>query len=230
MTHSSSVISFLLHSRFVVYVIKHLMQQIKLYLEFAFSSSISAAFYTFEHTHDSLAKLQAYHSQWPTLTLSWSFICVFAGLLLNIISTIVFLSILLIKGEHKASRSSKGLSPTHVVDTNDKTPIVSVISGNHTYENEAYAREFQNDSNTKSSRTDIASASYEASDLINDETDTVLNDDNKGGKSVTDLNDFSKGFVPCEPFTDLDAVESENEAEENEHGASIATITESIHL
>ncbi|XP_060553699.1 uncharacterized protein LOC132714792 [Ruditapes philippinarum] len=190
------------------------------------SLMLLSAFYTFEHTNDSLAKVQAYHSQWPKMALSWSFICVFAGLLVNIISTVIFLSIILIKGERKASKSSKGLGPSHVLDADDKTPIVSVISGNHTYENEAFTRENQNHSQTNTSNAENASTSYPVPDNFCNETDIVLED--KGDKSVTDSNDLSFSFVPGEPFTDLDAIESDNEFDNNEQ--NITSITESIRL
>ncbi|XP_045168982.2 uncharacterized protein LOC123531796 [Mercenaria mercenaria] len=206
------------------------------------SLMLLSAFYTFDHTDSSLQNLQEYHSMWPTMVLSWSFICVFAGLIVNIISTAAFLTILLIKGERKAANSSKGLGPAHVVDTDDKTPIVSVIAGDQSYENVAYTNEYRNNSNVETPSSANATSSYPASEPVYTvkDVDIILEDKNKDDKSVerTNTNSVDKSYtflgkrVPDEPTTDLDAVESDIEESDNTMnlGESINTISESIRL
>ncbi|WAQ95005.1 hypothetical protein MAR_007476 [Mya arenaria] len=98
---------------------------------------------------DKKGELKEYNSSWPTLEFSWSFALMAGGLILNLVSSAIFLTILLIKGERKASRSTKGLGPSSAkMDkgiSGDKVPIISVIS----HENEAFNNDdaFGNGSN-----------------------------------------------------------------------------------
>ena len=95
---------------------------------------LSAAFYSFVHLENAKDDLQEIFFEWPDLIVSWSFYFVWAGILVNILATGVFLSALLIKGERKAANSSKGLGPVPqpiFSHTEDKTVKVSLISNDN---------------------------------------------------------------------------------------------------
>lgn len=192
------------------------------------------AIYTFERTESTVERMQGYHSDWPKLALAWSFACVFAGLVVNIISSAIFLSVLLIKGEHKESRSSKGLGPP-VESGDDKDPAVSTVAGNSSYENAAY-----NNDNIQKDRTARASTSeavaegqgHPAEFMLSVRDISVEDNDKRVYEKLHNNKQDNDTYVKIhyennkttEPVTDLDAVEFE------EYEEGVSTVTESIHL
>lgn len=92
-----------------------------------------SALYAYNNTDERLASLETIYDHWPPLKLQWSFYLVFVGLIVNICATAVFLSLVLVRGEKKASKSSKGLGPA--TPSNDKTQLIATVSDRtHDYE------------------------------------------------------------------------------------------------
>lgn len=154
----------------------------------------------------------------------------------------MFLTLLLLKGERKAARSSKKPGPTHVADTNDKTPMVSVIAGNQTYENAAYTNEHQSYSNIETPD----SASFPATDSVYTEKDSEItiadekttenpkqnmHRNSNTNPDYTDLY-YTGDRFPDEPYTDLDAIELDDEDSDNVNNSEdvINSVSESIRL
>ena len=76
-------------------------------------------------------KLKDQHTDWPELKLSYSFYLTFSGILLNIVATVIFLTVLLLREEGKAAKSTKGLgvdSEYANLNSND------VLEDTHKYE------------------------------------------------------------------------------------------------
>ncbi|KAL4222196.1 hypothetical protein ACF0H5_018233 [Mactra antiquata] len=114
---------------------------------------ILAAFYSFEHTYANMQKVQDFYPTLPPLSLSWSFFLVFVGLVVNVLSTSTFLSVLLYKGEREASLSNKGLGPAEVKEPRYETVILDTSTP--MYDNLAFKTEtseklnFQASTNTE---------------------------------------------------------------------------------
>ena len=116
--------------------------------------------------------IQNFENTWPELKFAWSFIILFAGLIVHTVSTIFFIVVLLIKGERKASKSDKGFSSKDVHSATDKTPMISVIA----HENEGFS-----DDVGKRSKNDVSgSGAYEFLEQTGQATptyDSVIPDD-----------------------------------------------------
>lgn len=169
--------------------------------------------------------IQEFESTWPELKFAWSFILLFAGLLLNIVATVIFLTLLLIRGEIKASKATKGFEKvdTHVVT--DTVPLVSTVS----HSNEAYVYDIS--TNSQIEETETSAHEYEICDgqatPISDgilADDIHLQDESTFGFRESPKSDYTMGYENQEPYTDLNADRNDVPY------TNISTVTESVRL
>ena len=92
-------------------------------------------FFVYTNIENILHKIQDFHTDWPELKLAYSFYLVFAGILLNIVATVIFLTLLLLREERKAARSTKGLGVCDVgVSEHSRLKSNDVLDKSHKYE------------------------------------------------------------------------------------------------
>lgn len=122
------------------------------------------------------------------------------------VSTVVFLTILLIKGEIKASKSNKGFGTQDVHSSTDKTPFVSVIS----HENEAFNHDVSKDQRNDAGKSDANK--YEDTEVratpISDSichTDIPLYEKSSLSSEKCDTISTDRGRENGEPYMDTDA-------------------------
>lgn len=169
-----------------------------------------------------MGHIQEFESTWPELKFAWSFILLFAGLILNIVTTAVFLTLLLIRGEIKASKATKGFEKVDTHEVTDTMPLVSTVS----HSNEAYVHDISH--NPQIEETGNSAQEYEICDgQAIPISDGILADDiHLEDDSFREYpkSDYTMGYENQEPYTDLDADEN------HVPYTNISTITESVRL
>lgn len=179
---------------------------------------LAVAFYCFEHTKAKLDMIQDFEHTWPQLNFAWSFMLLFAGILLNLVSTAVFLTLLLIRGEIKASKSTKGLGPNDVHTVTDKTPIVSMIA----HENKGYS-EYTAYNNQLQSDHEYECIDGQATPICAGilPCDIQLEERTNKADSYSNKDDFP------DACNDLDALDDSEVIRDN---AYVNSVTESVHF
>lgn len=150
----------------IVYKAVHMVIGVSVFI--VMTLMMISAFYCFDHTAQRMILIQEQRIEWPHLTLSWSFILMFGGLLLNIVSTAVFLILTVMGTPTKAAQLSNVPEHSNMAGTtftklskgkeacirrpsSDKTHIIDTVSHNVIYKNEAYLNEmFDNKSESES--------------------------------------------------------------------------------
>ena len=72
-------------------------------------NSVSAAFFVYKNVEAQMDRLQQARQHWTGIKLSYSLYLTFAGVIVNILATVTFLTLLLLREERKAAKSTKGL-------------------------------------------------------------------------------------------------------------------------